>query len=250
MEFLYKIYENQNFALILFSIIAILLILFIVVLLAALNDTKKRKIADLEAKEQQEINTLESQAVNNAPVGTETQAFTTQEPRQSLDFFANEEDISKTRDITFTNPTTENSMNGLLEEFEESKEVVDSVTSSVVSPQEVVQSNPVVQPIETPVVEATVVEPAVELPEEPKEEAVEPEIDFASLVEQETEDKTVKTPDQFSSVYVEEQEENLELPAMKEEETELPKENATSVNLEKTGVLDFGNIESESYEIK
>lgn len=262
MEFLYKMYENQNFALILFLIIAVLLVLFIVVLLAALHDTKKRKIAELDEKEKQDIATLGMQAtMNTNPTATDTQAFTTEEASQSLDFFANEEEQSKTRDITFTNPTTENSMNGLLEEFEEPKSDVDVVTDNGVSLQEVVPNDSVVQTIETPVPEVTIVDPVTELPTEKIAEVQEPkadqEIDFAALVEQETkelnDEKTIlKEPDQFSSVYVEEKEaeNDLELPAVKEEQPEMPKEATSSINLEKTGVLDFGNIESESYDIK
>ena len=42
-EFMIKLYSYENFPIILFSVIGILLVLFIITLLLALNDTKKKK---------------------------------------------------------------------------------------------------------------------------------------------------------------------------------------------------------------
>lgn len=42
-DFMIKLYSNENFPIILFSVIGILLLLFIITLILALNDTKKKK---------------------------------------------------------------------------------------------------------------------------------------------------------------------------------------------------------------
>ncbi len=57
-DFMIKLYSNENFPIILFSVIGILLLLFIITLILALNDTKKKK--DSIVNENKDDSTIEN----------------------------------------------------------------------------------------------------------------------------------------------------------------------------------------------
>lgn len=268
MEFLYKIYSNQYFALGLFAVIAVLLVLFIIVLIAAIKDTKKRRVDALDDMENNDIAKLESNitlnnqnSVVSEEVRVDTDALVKDEEVKSLDFFASEEEQSKTRDITFDSPVNENSMNSLLDEFkdEEPQTIEAEKPKSLDELIAEVENNSKPKEVE-PQTESTI--DFINLPDlEVKEPAPSDHIDFTSLEEASKKDINIKQ-DQFSSVFVNEEvkedEDEFDLPAMKKEETKEESksedENTTlkshGIDLEKTGVLNFSNIESESYEIK
>lgn len=276
MEFLYKIYSNPNFALVLFGVIAVLLVLFVVVLILAIKDTKKRNIDKLDSMEKEELEkvNVEEQTNENAF------AFNLDENSESLEFFANEDEISQTRDITFDTPVTENSMNNLLDAFndvEEEKEepkvekqpTIDELIAKVNKDDETVNEIPnVFEGPDDDFFDLTQIDTI-----KPINEAETTEIDFASLQERlasSSVESKKDNEDTISNYLDESNEDDFELPAIKkeevvdQEETDLDSLFATDdaeevklediknteIDLEKTGVLNFANIESESYEIK
>lgn len=276
MKFLYeKIYSNEYFALILFATIAILLILFGIVLLAAIRDTKKRKLAELEKQEKENINALQDKVnimSNDEEIFGSTEAFKEESKEAPLEFFKNEDEESKTRDIVLTTPTTKNSMNNLLSEFDDdsdkdisnSEEVIENnqdlntvfehhdiivpstkvpikETSPIIEEQPIIQNDnastldivskvEVPKPITTNYNEIETVIPKVEIPvQEIKDESPTPSI-------------------------IEDNEDEFELPAIKnvnlEKTVSANNINTSGIDFGKTGILNFSNIENETYEIK
>lgn len=265
MKFLYeKVYSNQYFALVLFATIAVLLILFGIVLFAAIKDTKKRKLAELDKLEKENINALHEKVntlTSDEEVFGTTEAFTEEAPKEPLEFFRNEDEQSKTRDIVLTAPTTENSMNNLLNEFDDEKEQV------AVSPfevpvvnngsnllnAEVEQKDIVIPSFEIPTPEVQPVSEEVSLPPTPENVVVEspmPKVEETALASE------IKEEPQ---TIIEDNEDEFELPAIKEvqvnnnlplEKSVTPSESKSGIDFSKTGILNFTNIENETYEIK
>lgn len=212
MDFLYKLYNNQYFALILFSIIAVLLVLFIIVLIAAMKDAKKSKLEKTTTEENimnQNVEIPNDNAIEEAP------AFTEESKEVELE--------SPQTDITFEEPSNENSMNGLLNEFE--------------TPDIDLQSN---------------------------ENDLDALIAKASLNESTNNDENVSLnteddiDDDFELPAIKKAEESKEVVDFNFEDNKVTEEpeiieetkEAPNINLEGTGVLNFSNVETESYEIK
>ena len=281
MEFLYKIYSNPNFALGLFGVITVLLILFVVVLVMAIKDTKKRNIEKLDSMEKEELENVDS-TINDSSQNDSAFAFNLDDNNESLEFFANEDEVSKTRDITFDNPVTENSMSNLLDEFDEPEEVkeepkveqpsIDELIAQVNKDDDTVQNNSdsvnLFNGPEDDFFDLTQIDTI-----KPINEAATTEIDFASLQERlasSSEETKNNKLDTISEYIDKSSEDEFELPAMKKEEVISQEETDlddlfasedveevkisdiknTELDLEKTGILDFSNIETESYEIK
>lgn len=278
MKFLYeKVYSNQYFALVLFGTIAILLILFAIVLLAAIKDTKKRKLAQLDKQEKESIDALQDKVnvmSNDEEIFGVTEAFKEESKESPLEFFKSEDEESKTRDIVLSPPTTENSMNNLLNEFEDEKqeEIVNDISivdnsntfNEEIKQQDIVVPNIVVPtPSNEPVMETAITTPESLISEEnvPIQNVVpdvsisqpnyeENAIDETILpakeekIEQIKEEKTI----------LDESEDEFELPAIKNvnlEKTIMEDDiNASGIDFGKTGILNFSNIENETYEIK
>lgn len=291
MEFLYeKVYSNQYFALILFATIAVLLVLFGIVLLAAIKDTKKRKLAELDKLEKENINALQEKVgilSNDEEVFGVGQAFIEEAPKKPLEFFTNEDEQSKTRDIVLSAPTTENSMNNLLSQFEDEKKEapINSLDASIVSNdlptlENVVSNGQVHKDIVVPEIEVPIpkvqpiasVEPLTPFTPINVESTIYPSIEQSSALEniaindaEIPAQETIPTKEQFKeevNTIIEDSDDDFELPAIKEK---VANNNFTNFNLEKaikpsvsksgidfgkTGILNFSNIESESYEIK
>lgn len=279
MEFLYeKIYSNQYFALILFATIAILLILFVVVLFAAIKDTKKKQLDGLEKLEQE----TKDRVLSDDTIFGVSKAFKEETPKEPLEFFKSEDEISKTRDMVLNAPTKDNSMNSLLNEFEDEKKVEPMVSASpqaqgmVNNYQEPVNSfdfsrlntnqNPVHEDIVMPnvvvpmpntssVIPNTDVDPITGVPSLPndKEMSRVPVMDNIPHLE---EDVINQLPKVGQQRVLDDSDDEFELPAIKNNNTNLERQvNSSSVSrsgidFSKTGILNFNDIESESYEIK
>lgn len=275
MEFLYeKIYSNQYFALILFVTIAILLILFVVVLFAAIRDTKKKQLDGLEKLEQE----TKDRVLSDDTIFGVAKAFKEETPKEPLEFFKNEDDISKTRDMVLSTPTRDNSMNSLLNEFEDEKKVVPLASEPVFKESPMSQDIPVTAPTPDPAHEDIVVpnvvvpipeaskvvppqpsvEPVTNIPSEPivvpvpfKVEEI-PKVENTSYVEE----NIVNTAPKVEEKVIDDSDDEFELPAIKSDNINLEKEVTPSsisnsgIDFGKTGILNFNNIESESYEIK
>lgn len=286
MDFLYKLYANEHFALILFVTIAILLLLFIIVLIAAIRDAKKTKIKELNELEKEEIKEVQktSEEASLEPI---VEPAKKEEPKEGYEFFTSEDEQSKTMDIVLDPSKNENSMAGLLNEFDVPIEPVEEnsnssldeliaiaekentsqveVSSSVVAP----QIEPVVTPIDTASPETTSDEFFFELTEEKAKEAQSPvnpdimettEMNFSEIVSRnenaEFEETLLKPKEVVIPSEDLKEEEDFELPKAKD--IELPKANSNQtesevlkpkIDLQATGVIDFTNVESESYEI-
>lgn len=276
MEFLYeKIYSNQYFALILFVTIAILLILFVVVLFAAIRDTKKKQLDGLEKLEQE---TKDRVLSDDTIFGVE-KAFKEETPKEPLEFFKNEDDISKTRDMVLSTPTRDNSMNSLLNEFEDEKKAVPLTSEPVFKEPPMSQDIPVTAPTPEPVHEDIVVpnvvvpipevsrvvppqssvEPITNIPSEPIVEPVPfkveeiPKVKDTSYIAENIANSVPKVEEEK---VIDDSDDEFELPAIKSDNINLEKEVSPSsisnsgIDFGKTGILNFNNIESESYEIK
>ncbi len=280
MKFLYeKVYSNQYFALILFVTIAILLILFGIVLLAAIKDTKKRKLEELDKLEKENIDALQNKVntmSNDVEVFGIDKTFKEESKEEPLEFFKSEDEQSKTRDIVLSTPTTENSMNNLLDEFEDEKQ------SKVINQNEILIENEdlinreiehkdvVVPKIEIPIPETKpVIENELINKEEPiaQEENIVVQNIVPNLevpqpsIEESVVDTTITPKVEVPVQEVKEEtpslvdnEDEFELPAIKNvniEKTVSPNDVSTSgIDFGKTGILNFSNIENETYEIK
>lgn len=280
MKFLYeKVYSNQYFALILFVTIAILLILFGIVLLAAIKDTKKRKLEELDKLEKENIDALQNKVntmSNDEEVFGIDKTFKEESKEEPLEFFKSEDEQSKTRDIVLSTPTTENSMNNLLDEFEDEKQ------SKVINQNEILIENEdlinreiehkdvVVPKIEIPIPETKpVIENELINKEEPiaQEENIVVQNIVPNLevpqpsIEESVVDTTITPKVEVPVQEVKEEtpslvdnEDEFELPAIKNvniEKTVSPNDVSTSgIDFGKTGILNFSNIENETYEIK
>lgn len=284
MKFLYeKVYSNQYFALVLFATIAVLLILFAIVLIAAINDTKKRKLAELDRLEKENIDNLQDKVnvlSNDEEVFGTTEAFKEESAKEPLEFFKSEDEQSKTRDIVLSAPTTENSMNNLLNEFDDGKEAITSTSyeapigdnnpnimnnekeyKDIVVPEVAVPAPQIqqvneervlldTQPIKEKEIEniAPIVEvpqPSIQVPVPPPiEEYIPPRVEEEKKVEEIKEEPPL----------LEDNDDEFELPAIKnvnlEKSVNANDINSNGIDFAKTGILNFSNIESESYEIK
>lgn len=265
MKFLYeKVYSNQYFALILFATIAVLLILFGIVLLAAIRDTKKRKLAELEKLEKENINALQEKAnilSSDEEIFGVEQAFIEENPKKTLEFFKDEDEQSETRDIVLSTPIKENSMNNLLNEFDSNEEkIINSSDVSIIdNNSNLVEHKDIVVPkIEVPI---------PEINQMPKEEILKKQIQEDIMVENVIPNVEEPLPVQEikneQKNILEETDDEFELPAIKESKIN---NNLQNINLEKsfdsddinksgidfgrTGILNFSNIENETYEIK
>ncbi len=278
MKFLYeKVYSNQYFALILFVTIAILLILFGLVLLAAIKDTKKRKLSELEKLEKENINALQDKASimsNDDEIFGGAEAFKEESKATPLEFFKNEDEESKTRDIVLTAPTTQNSMNNLLSEFEDdSNNGISNSGSIIENSSDLINSLPQKQDIVVPEVEMPIKEtpqiidnpsviekqPQVEIVNDPVSTIV-PNIEVPKPVSNEIEGVIPKVSvpveeiKEESKTIIEDSEDEFELPAIKnvnlEKTVNESNVNTSGIDFGKTGILNFSNIENETYEIK
>ena len=278
MKFLYeKVYSNQYFALILFVTIAILLILFGLVLLAAIKDTKKRKLSELEKLEKENINALQDKASimsNDDEIFGGAEAFKEESKATPLEFFKNEDEESKTRDIVLTAPTTQNSMNNLLSEFEDdSNNGISNSGSIIENSSDLINSLPQKQDIVVPEVEMPIKEtpqiidnpsviekqPQVEIVNDPVSTIV-PNIEVPKPVSNEIEGVIPKVSvpveeiKEESQTIIEDSEDEFELPAIKnvnlEKTVNESNVNTSGIDFGKTGILNFSNIENETYEIK
>lgn len=218
MDFLYKLYSNQYFALILFSVIAVLLVLFIIVLIAAMKDAKKRKLEISNSEESTEAQKIE----DNAPIeetgsSEATPAFTEESKEIELE--------APQTDITLDEPDNENSMNDLLNEFEKPEidlHDVENDLDALIAKVSLNENENAKKVEESSLNEDFDLDEDFELPAIKKIEDVE-----------EIADDNLK-------------EDKIEEPEIVEENKEEVKE----INLEGTGVLNFSNVETESYEIK
>lgn len=218
MDFLYKLYSNQYFALILFSVIAVLLVLFIIVLIAAMKDAKKRKLEISNSEESTEAQKVEDNAsIEEAVSSEETFAFTEESKEIELE--------APQTDITLDEPDNENSMNDLLNEFEKPEIDLHDVENDL---------------------DALIAKVSLNENENAKK------VEESSLNEDFDLDEDFELPAIKKIEDVEEiADDNLKEDKVEEpEKVEENKEEVKEINLEGTGVLNFSNVETESYEIK
>lgn len=281
MKFLYeKVYSNQYFALVLFATIAVLLILFGIVLLAAIRDTKKRKLAELEKLEKENINALQDKAatMSNDDEVFGITSFKEESKAEPLEFFKNEDEESKTRDIVLTAPTSLNSMNNLLNEFEDDKqkEIINEYDGTIINNNsnltnlETEHKDIVVPEIEIPIKEMqpNLVNEVVKEENSTIQKEVVPAQNIVSEIEipepvtmnyNEMESVLPKIEVPIQNIKeehqtLEENEDEFELPAIKnvnlEKSISANNTNSSGIDFGKTGILNFSNIENETYDIK
>lgn len=279
MKFLYeKIYSNEYFALVLFVTIAILLVLFGIVLLAAIRDTKKRKLAELDKQEKENISALQDKVnmvSNDDEIFGSSEAFKEDSKETPLEFFKNEDEESKTRDIVLTTPTTTNSMNNLLSEFEDDneKDVFSNQYSEKIGENNLMpEHQDIIAPeIEIPIKETPSITDNAPIIEEQHKIQTEniPTQNIISKVEIPKPIPSTPNYNEIESVIpkaevsiesnefptkIEENEDEFELPAIKnvnlEKNISSNDINTSGIDFGKTGILNFSNIENETYEIK
>lgn len=179
-EFMEKLYSNQYFGVVLFAVIGILALLFIIVLILALRDAKKRKqIEDvtLESDKEEEMANVAFAKVNDNPVNLEVKEDIPQE------------EPKKEEDIVEIKPTESDGFDSVVVEAPTTMPVEDN--KSLFPDLEI--DKPVAD-------EAVSIEPSIEEPvkEELKQEVVE------QPKEEVSEEPVLKPqqPEQFSSIYV------------------------------------------------
>lgn len=238
MEFLYKLYSNEYFGVILFTIIGILAFLFILILILGKIDEKKSKQAIKESEDAFKDVTPEAVALE-APVNV-AQPVVELEPTIDEEQPIMEEAIEESP----------------VEIIEEPEEVIEPITMSESDP--FANSYLDLSEIERSL-NNTIEEP------QPKEEItfMTPDLEEKEAVTNITASEPAKVtpmPDQFSSVYVNH---SVDVPTVHPEEEndapdmefELPKKvtettsEAEPKQEEVPGLMIFPDIESETYEI-
>lgn len=87
MDFLSKLYSNENFGIILFAVISILVLVFLIVLFFGKKDQKDRKLAEtnkIDLEKQEKENNVVEEAANNQNVISEV-AFKEEQPMTNLE---------------------------------------------------------------------------------------------------------------------------------------------------------------------
>lgn len=220
MEFLYKLYDQQYFGIILFIVIAVLLLLFLIILFFGKKD-EKRKL--------EETRKLELAQANNdtfKEVDGNTKELVIPEIEQP-EIAKVEETVEPISEVRVEQTPVENIETPVEENTIEPKIDIDSLFE-LPEDNEVVLDNKVVE---------------------------EPKVEFEPVQEV----KTAPVEPPLSSVFVEPKKEEanpfdmpklMDMPKLKEEET--PKEESNNVFEEETVETNniFDNIENETYKLK